>query len=229
MTREQKNDYEKLIDYVEEQLVGNQLKIGDKLPAERELSAMLSISRNSVRTGLSVLEAIGVINNKHGSGNYINGAYDYKLTQVMMMMYALDDITNREVSGLRYAAELQAIMLAPQNITERQKSLLMNYLDIMENSHSMEEQTHCDKMIHQTIVEASGNRLIIANYMALNRILDTVIGEVRRKVSKQPASTFEEFQFTHRQLVEFVCQGDYEKAKEALDKHLEYMLAEINT
>lgn len=228
MAKEQRNDYEKLIDYVEAQLVGNQLKVGDKLPAERELSAMLSISRNSVRTGLAVLEAIGVIDNKHGSGNYINGAYDYKLTQIMMMMYALDEISNREISGLRYAAELQAIMLAPQNITELQKTLLMNYLEIMEKSQNAAEQTHCDKMIHQTIVEASGNRLIIANYMALNRILDAVIGDVRRRIAQLP-DDFEDFQYTHRQLVEFVCAGDYGNAKKALDKHLNYMLAEINT
>ena len=59
MTRTE--DYEKLIDYIEQQLFEGKLKVGDRLPAERELSMMLDISRGSVRIGLAVLVAIGVV------------------------------------------------------------------------------------------------------------------------------------------------------------------------
>ena len=36
--------YEKVIDYVEEQILSGRLRIGDRLPPERSLSVMLGIS-----------------------------------------------------------------------------------------------------------------------------------------------------------------------------------------
>ena len=48
--------YEKIINYVEQQVMQGRYKKGDKLPPERELAALLGASRNSVREGLGILE-----------------------------------------------------------------------------------------------------------------------------------------------------------------------------
>ena len=53
--------YEKVIDYIESNILDGHFEVGDKLPSERELSQMLSVSRNSVREGIRILEVIGVI------------------------------------------------------------------------------------------------------------------------------------------------------------------------
>ena len=47
--------YEKIINYVEQQVMHGRYKNGDKLPPERELAALLGASRNSVREGLGIL------------------------------------------------------------------------------------------------------------------------------------------------------------------------------
>ena len=65
----ERNDYEKLLDYIEDKIVRKQLKGGDILPSERDLSARLGISRGAVRSGLRILEGIGIVENRHGSGN----------------------------------------------------------------------------------------------------------------------------------------------------------------
>ncbi len=196
----EQESYEKLIDYVERELVEGRLNIGDRLPAERELSSMLQISRGAIRIGLSALIAIGVVESKQGSGNYINGAFDHKLTQIMTMMYALDEMSQREIFGFRYAAEQEAILLA----------------------------THHDQLIHQIIVEASNNRLVIARYMALNKILETIIRNVREKTSSMGKNMSDHLEAIHQQLVESICNNNYEKAKQALDDHYTLLLQTVD-
>ena len=217
-------DYEKLIDYIEQQLFEGKLKVGDRLPAERELSAMLDISRGSVRIGLAVLVAIGVVDSKHGSGNYINGAYDHKLTQVMTMIYALCDMNEREVVGLRYASEQEAILLAHQSISQEQKDRLWYHLEQLETVKDPVEQTVHDQMIHSTIVEASNNRLVIAQYTALNKLLNEVIRKVRNKIAGMGEKEYQGLQSSHRDLVVNLCNDNYQGAKEALDDHFYYIM-----
>ena len=217
-------DYEKVIDYIENEITTQHLKLGDRLPAEREISSALGVSRGSVRIGLNVLEALGVIDNKHGSGNYITDHFDRKLVQVMTMMYTLDDMPDQDILAFRYAAEQQAAILAIQNITDDQKKLLKNYLQIMETSKNEEERSHCDAMIHQTIVEASHNRLITANYLALNRIMERQVRQARERVSSNSREAAERFQQTHRDLVYGICIGDIEKTRQALAVHYDFLM-----
>lgn len=60
--------YEKIINYVEQQVMQGRYKKGDKLPPERELAALLGASRNSVREGLGILERMGAISSQQGAG-----------------------------------------------------------------------------------------------------------------------------------------------------------------
>ena len=153
--------YEKVIDYIESNILDGHFEVGDKLPSERELSQMLSVSRNSVREGIRILEVIGVISSQHGIGNYIADHFDKTLVQVMTMMYALEKMTYNEIREFRYAVEFQAVVLAMDNITKDQIEKLQKNLDILENSQDEEEQVLNDKMIHYTIVEASAIALLL--------------------------------------------------------------------
>ncbi len=220
--------YEKVIDYIENRILEGSFEVGDKLPSERELSQMLSVSRNSVREGIRILEIIGVISSQHGIGNYIADHFDKTLVQVMTMMYALEKMTYNEIREFRYAVELQAVVLAMDNISAGQKETLKQHLHTLENSDSEEEKVFSDKMIHYTIVEASGNRLVIANYLALTKIMDGFIREMRSKIMQREENPHD-FQLTHRHLVEAICSNNLELGKKSLDAHFVYICKNMDT
>lgn len=219
----ERNDYEKILDYVEDKIVRKQLSAGDKLPSERDLSARLGISRGAVRSGLMILEGIGIVENRHGSGNYIAAQPDQKPVQILTMMYTLDELSFEEISVFRYAAELQAITLAVQNITREQKEKLMKYLELLERSTDEKEKAICDQMIHQTIVEASGSRLVIANYLALREVLGRHVSAARSGVRGRGPEQEKRFQDIHRRLAESICSGDFDAARNALDEHFTFL------
>lgn len=63
--------FQTIIKQLNELLDSGQLKIGDRLPAERELAELLGVSRTSIRQALKVLEASGRIETRVGSGTYL--------------------------------------------------------------------------------------------------------------------------------------------------------------
>ena len=55
-----KKAYEIVIDSIKEQIMNQELVLGQGLPPEREISEKLGVSRNSVREALKILTVMGV-------------------------------------------------------------------------------------------------------------------------------------------------------------------------
>ena len=72
MQETNKQEYKKVIEYICGLLQENILKVGDRLPAERVIAQKLSISRNSIREALSMLNGMGIVERSQGSGNYVS-------------------------------------------------------------------------------------------------------------------------------------------------------------
>jgi len=77
--------YKKVINlqsFVQEQLklyiVESNLKCGDLLPTEKELSIKLGVSRTAIRESLKVLETLGIIETKHGVGRFVKSKIRHK-------------------------------------------------------------------------------------------------------------------------------------------------------
>ncbi|GEP19268.1 GntR family transcriptional regulator [Pediococcus argentinicus] len=62
--------YEQLVDRLRKNIKNN-YKANDKLPSEREIMRMYSVSRNTVRQAFNELEILGFIYRKHGKGTFV--------------------------------------------------------------------------------------------------------------------------------------------------------------
>ena len=106
---------------------------------------------------------------------------------------------------------------------------MQKHLDGMLHGRTEEEQTENDRLLHFDLVQLSGNRLVIANYAALDRIIARHIRDVRLRIQSGSSGEFELLQGIHRQLVEAVLQGDMEMGKEALDRHFYFIEGDVET
>lgn len=59
--------FEEICDAIREKLVSGELKAGDRLPSERELSEMLDVSRTALREAIRTLEIAGIVEMRKGS------------------------------------------------------------------------------------------------------------------------------------------------------------------
>lgn len=64
--------YMEVVEQITSGLRNKELAAGEKLPSERDLSAMLGIGRQCLREALSVLEVSGIIEVKKGRGTFIH-------------------------------------------------------------------------------------------------------------------------------------------------------------
>lgn len=70
--------YMELVYWVKEKLRQNELKAGDKLYSEHELSRRFQMSRQTVRHGISVLERENIVERRQGSGTFIRNGTETK-------------------------------------------------------------------------------------------------------------------------------------------------------
>ncbi len=213
----QGKSYMKVIDYIKRQIRNEELTIGGKLPAERELSEILGISRNSVREAIRTLENMGVISSQQGAGNFLTGNFENNLVESLSMMFLLNQIDYKQISQLRRALEMEALMLAIDNITEEEIKTLKQIISQLENETEA-NNVILDKRMHYNIALASKNTLIINILQALSEILDKFIVDLRREILNQEDSR-RLLMEAHNGMIESLITKDKNLAYESINKH----------
>lgn len=64
--------YAELADWIRQNIYSNNYANGARIPTEKELANLFSVSRDTVRQGISQLEAEGLLTRVKGSGTYVN-------------------------------------------------------------------------------------------------------------------------------------------------------------
>lgn len=60
--------HEQVMAEIENRLMAGRLKVGDRLPPERQFAEILGVGRGAVREALRILEAVGIVEASTGSG-----------------------------------------------------------------------------------------------------------------------------------------------------------------
>jgi GntR family transcriptional repressor for pyruvate dehydrogenase complex len=213
----QQKSYTKVIDYIKKQIREGKLTSGGRLPAERELSLTLGVSRNSVREAIRTLDIMGVISSQQGAGNYLTGNFENNLVESMSMMFLLNQITYQQISQLRRALEMQALILAIDNISDEEIAELEQTIALLENE-TEEINVILDKKLHYTIAIASRNILIVDILQALTELIDQFIKDLRRDILSSPDSRII-LNEAHNDMMRSIITRDKKLASEAINKH----------
>ena len=193
------------------------LKPGDKLPAEREMCTMFSVSRTVIRDALKTLVGLGIVTIRHGMGAYINevgGTEDFsRLTALLQISRG----TVEELSQVREIIESQAVIWCTENANEQDLRLLQHIVRKGKEVGDGDESKLAllDAEFHLKIVEAAGNRVM----MRLMINLVDLLGENRARVlmvpGRQRLSVLE-----HETIFEAINQRDPELAHQRMLNHL---------
>ena len=97
-------------------IVKNRLKIGDKIPSEREFSLKLEVGRNSVRNALLSLENRNIIARHIGKGSFLKTS-DFKKSKPKIDV-RLFEVNFIDILEIRMTLEKLAIKKAVENGTE---------------------------------------------------------------------------------------------------------------
>src|ERR1700728_1646645 len=118
--------FEEVTAQIRQMIVNGQLRLGHRLPAERDLAAQLGVSRSSIREAFRGLEIAGLVKlYKGGSG----GAFITQLTSevgvtALQDMFHLGTITPEQLTDARLWIEAIVVKVAIERMSEADISLL---------------------------------------------------------------------------------------------------------
>ncbi len=215
--------YDQVLEYLKTLIKSKDISYGGKIPSERELMETLRISRNSVREALRILEHTGVLESRHGKGNFLVNRMGESLSSVFSMLVLMEESNYREVNQLRSVLEKQAYVQACTLISEEGKEKAGAIINWMENG-DLEERMRSDHELHHLVFEYSQNRLLILLMDALSEIIRSE-GEV---VLRQAASIdTEEWIALHKNIAICLIEGNIQEGLLALEEHYEWLERDI--
>lgn len=215
-----KKAYEIVMDHIKNQILDQELMIGQTLPPERELSEQLGVSRNSVREALKILSVVGVISSKQGAGNYVSCDFQGYLVDTLSMMFMLDQLDYDQINQIRLGLEMQAYALAIKYAGNDEILQMQEYVRRLDQSTDDDEKTMLDKKIHFAIAKASRNILILNILNALSEVMDIFISDMRREIL-QTEKRKGMLQEAHKQMVECLLKRDVVNGQKAMADHFD--------
>ena len=194
------------------------LSEGDALPSERELSDILSVSRNIVREALTVLVAEGLIIKKPGSGIFVTDFDPSTVTPQVAVNIDYDASQRHALSEARSAVELGAVELIVTRITEAQIDELerVNNELILRLQHRRSSVPH-DIDFHTILFRATHNQVLMDLTPILVEYFRLSVAQLPAVIRHNEARIAEE----HQKIIDSLRLRDVEATRQALLAHLD--------
>ena len=143
---------------IKEMILSGELKPGDRLPPEKELSEALGLSRNSLREAVKALEIIHVLDVRRGDGTYVTSLEPKFLLEAMTFVVDLhQDSSVLELFAVRRILEPAAAAIAATRCTHDDIEHLRSLLAQVDQYTSVDGLVSHDLLFHRFITELSGN------------------------------------------------------------------------
>lgn len=214
--------FQDVVDQIQDAILRGEIKPGEKLPPERDLKVMFSISRGTLREALRVLEQKGLIKIQLGVGG---GAVVRSVTPKIIMdglslMVRSQDISLKDLQEFRCGIETDVVRLAVQRATEEGIAQLRDILQQAEKAldeHAgWEAYVDADAKLHMTLARISEN----AVYEYIQTGIHENINRYYAEFLERDESVLRKHFMDLTRIVDAVEQDDEEEACAAMRLHL---------
>ncbi|TFD05855.1 MULTISPECIES: FadR/GntR family transcriptional regulator [unclassified Cryobacterium] len=211
-----------LVVRIERLILSRELASGSKLPPERELAAILGVSRSSLRDALRALEVRRMVRRQPGIGTIITdpGATPHGNVLASGLDIApsgLDDIMD-----VRACIEPPIASRAATRASITDIANLHGLISEMTLELTPGEYGALDRVFHRSIALAAQNPLLLRLLDRVNEIIEPSRGNALLTIARQRSSIAE-----HQQIVKAIAARDSEGAYQAAAVHVESVLAHI--
>jgi GntR family transcriptional repressor for pyruvate dehydrogenase complex len=211
-----------VVEAIENFIITNELREGDKLPSEKDLAGLLEVGTRLVREALKVLEARGVIDVLQGKGAYVAGKSKENFTRALAdslrFTLTLDKDLLFELMYVRTIIESSVAADIAAKRTEEDVARISEILVALEAAYKekdIAEYNRLDVLFHKQIVDSADNRILTTLYEKLTSLLLTSFN----KTGYMRGSTKESIK-QHRELLEAIRGRDESGARTTMSTHL---------
>jgi GntR family transcriptional repressor for pyruvate dehydrogenase complex len=210
---------------IEKLILRGILRPGERLPAERELSERLGVSRPSLREALAELQENGLLTSKAGSGIYVAEVFGNAFSDALVRLFSTHDEAVFDYIAFRRDMEGLAAERAATNGTETDLKVIDTIFQKMETAHrkrNPQEEAALDADFHLSIIEASHNVIMLHMMRSMYQLLREGVFYNRQIMFKQ-RMTRDTLLDQHRAINDALQARDATAARAAIETHLSFV------
>ncbi|MGH9837308.1 MAG: FadR/GntR family transcriptional regulator [Blastocatellia bacterium] len=207
--------FENVMERIEDLFRTKKLRPGSKLPPEKELAAMLKVSRHTLREVLKALNLFGIIRSRAGDGTYVQRSLSGVFAKAIHLCTLLEEVDFIDLLDTRMAIEPMLARMAAEKAGRQQIDLLRREIQGMESSlHDLDRYLRHEIAFHSGIMSAADSPILKSVMEALADLLL----EGRRTITYE--QTDRQNLLLHVRILEAIEARDPEAAYQAMMNHL---------
>lgn len=214
---------DQVFDLLKNYISEGKIKVGEKLPSENELCAMLGVSRPPVNAAVNRLRAMGLVEVRPGDGSYVKqfSSEEYIQTYADLVINP-EDIS--EILEIRRALDVESFRLAMERATEEDLDAMAEISKRIVKAHiekNYEDLIESDYGFHLAICKASKNK-----YFPL--LYEVISGALRKQIMMFSVSRNKRldadahFIDDHMKILQALRDKDFDLYIKILDDHTNY-------
>jgi GntR family transcriptional repressor for pyruvate dehydrogenase complex len=215
--------FQDVVEQIQEAIIQGHLKVGDRLPAERELKEMMQTSRSTLREALRVLEQKGLIEIKLGMGGgaVVKAVSSDLVAESLDLLIRSRQVSLRHIAEFRERVEGDVVRLATSRLKDADIDALDKLLEeardsIDRGAGAVPDFLTADINIHQYFAKITGNPIYTS-------LFKTIHNNMRRYFEEYLFKEVSEMKEDLRDLENVVAamkKGDAELACKILCNHV---------
>lgn len=198
------------------------LRAGDRLPAERELSLQLGVSRPSLRAAIADLEKRQLLVTKPNAGVFVADVLGSAFAPPLIALFAAHDEALFDYLTFRTDLEGLAAERAATQASDTDLRVIQTIFDKMQSAPDAETEAAFDAEFHLAIIEASHNVIMLHMMRSMFQLLKTGVFYNRQIMFRQQ-TTRKALLNQHRAINDALQNRNPKAAKSAVQAHLEFV------
>jgi GntR family transcriptional repressor for pyruvate dehydrogenase complex len=213
-----RRSFEEALDQIVEAIVTGTLKVGERLPTEREMAAAMGISRPTLREALKILGEAGIIAvQRRSGGTFVRS--DEIPTELLAerRSVVLDEVAS--VLEARRIVETNIALIAGRVATQEELDALAKTIELQrQHASDHDRMLQIDKRFHLQLARASHNPMLLD-------LLRTILrrSAVARDMTPRAPGDAELETAIHERTLAAVASRDPELIEQAMDEHMSYL------
>lgn len=220
MAIENKKISQIVIEQIQEMIMKGELKDGDQLPPERVMTEQFQIGRPALREALKALEVLGLIERRHGLGNYIVNHVESNFFKPLSLSFKLNNGNVQEILQLRFLIETFTAHEAARVATPNDIQCLNEKQKAMMQAETPHDKSQCDKDLHFEIVRICNNSLILATFENASYLLENFIDQAVHLSYFEAEDSVELIYEEHQNIINAIEKKDADLAVSFMNVHL---------
>lgn len=218
--------YEQIVQQIEKRFLSGDLKVGDRLPPERELAEQFGVSRTAVREAVKALRQRGLVEIQPGRGTFItNGASEAVRHSLGLLMKIAGIDASPDLIEVREIIEPEIAALSAVRATEDHIAAMREAIAKMDTAlQDPDRYIEADLDFHLVLAEATQNTLIPT-------LIDSIVDLLREQRARifRVAGGPQRGQVYHKRILDAIIRHDAAAAREAMRAHLQQVSQDSQT